>query len=202
MNTIKDHIISVTSSQFNREPVGCGGIGDSHHGCAADQYTTPVMPSCQNGPKSLMNVCNTSLNLSREELRQFLKQKEFPFSRKVCLIKKRWVWSMKITLSSSQPCLFKLFKLFKEDLEYDLPEGELNDLKPSVNTTKCSVLQKNLLLLWPTPGQSCLYSLTKKWIIWPNLNHHMYNLFYSLDLNDEDFDFYISELVTRQKINK
>lgn len=194
MYTIKDHIISVTSSQFNRAPVGCGGIGGSHHGCAADQYTTPVMPSCQNGPKSLMNVCNTSLNLSCEELRQFLKQKEFQFSsRKVCLIKKRWVWSMKITLFSSQPWLFKLFK---EDLEYDLPEGELNDLKPSV------LLQKNLLLLWPTPGQSCLYSLTKKWIIWPNPNHHMYHLFYSLDLNEEDCDFYISELVTRQKINK
>lgn len=73
-----------------------------------------------------MNVCNTSLNLSCEELRQFLKQKEFQFSsRKVCLIKKRWVWSMKITLFSSQPWLFKLFK---EDLEYNLPEGELNAL--------------------------------------------------------------------------
>ncbi len=28
---------TVTSSQSNRAPLGCGGMGDSHHGCAADK---------------------------------------------------------------------------------------------------------------------------------------------------------------------
>jgi len=28
---------TVTRSQSNRAPWGCGGTGDSHHGCAADK---------------------------------------------------------------------------------------------------------------------------------------------------------------------
>ncbi len=28
---------TVTKSQSNRAPLGCGGAGDSHHGCAADK---------------------------------------------------------------------------------------------------------------------------------------------------------------------
>ncbi len=28
---------TVTRSQSNRAPLGCGGTGDSHHGCAADK---------------------------------------------------------------------------------------------------------------------------------------------------------------------
>ncbi len=28
---------TVTRSQFNRAPLGCGGTGNSHHGCAADK---------------------------------------------------------------------------------------------------------------------------------------------------------------------
>ncbi len=29
-------------SQSNRAPLGCGGMGDSHHGCAADKSTATV----------------------------------------------------------------------------------------------------------------------------------------------------------------
>ncbi len=47
---------TVTRSQSNRAPLGCGGTGDSHHGCAADKSAATVMLSCQYGPKSLRNV--------------------------------------------------------------------------------------------------------------------------------------------------
>ncbi len=30
-------LLTVTRSQSNRAPLGCGGTGDSHHGCAADK---------------------------------------------------------------------------------------------------------------------------------------------------------------------
>ncbi len=33
---------TVTRSQSNRAPLGCGGTGDSHHGCAADKSTETV----------------------------------------------------------------------------------------------------------------------------------------------------------------
>ncbi len=32
----------VTSSQSNRAPLGCGGTGDTHHGCAADKSAATV----------------------------------------------------------------------------------------------------------------------------------------------------------------
>ncbi len=64
---------TVTRSQSNRAPLGCGGTGDLHHGCAA--CSNCVMLSCQYGPKSLRNVSNTLLNLCHEELRQFWREK-------------------------------------------------------------------------------------------------------------------------------
>ncbi len=33
---------TVTRSQSNRAPLGCGGTGDSHHGCAADKSAATV----------------------------------------------------------------------------------------------------------------------------------------------------------------
>ncbi len=33
---------TVTRSQSNRAPLGCGGMGDSHHGCAADKSVATV----------------------------------------------------------------------------------------------------------------------------------------------------------------
>ncbi len=33
---------TVTRSQSNRAPLGCGGMGDSHHGCAADKSAATV----------------------------------------------------------------------------------------------------------------------------------------------------------------
>ncbi len=77
---------TVTRSQFNRASLGCGGTGDSHHGCAADK-------SHQYGPKPLeqdrnRNVSNTLLNLCHEDLRQFWRQKGVqPGTSKVYLIK-------------------------------------------------------------------------------------------------------------------
>ncbi len=69
-------VSTVTRSQSNRVPLGCGGTGDSHHGCACRQICSDcVMISCQCGPKSLRSVFNTLLNLCHEELRQFWRQK-------------------------------------------------------------------------------------------------------------------------------
>ncbi len=33
---------TVTRSESNRAPLGCGGIGDSHHECAADKSAATV----------------------------------------------------------------------------------------------------------------------------------------------------------------
>ncbi len=63
---------TVTRSQSNRAPLGCGGMGDSHHICAADKICSNcVMLSCQYGPNYLRNVSKTLLNLCHEELSQF-----------------------------------------------------------------------------------------------------------------------------------
>ncbi len=56
---------TVTRSQSNRASLGCGGTGDSHHGCAAKICSNCVMLSWQYGPKSLSNVSNILLNLSQ-----------------------------------------------------------------------------------------------------------------------------------------
>ncbi len=48
-----------TISQSNRAPLGCGGMGDLHHGCAADKSAATVVFN-----KILLNLCH-------EELRQF-----------------------------------------------------------------------------------------------------------------------------------
>ncbi len=62
---------TVTRSQSNRAPLGCGGMGDSHHGCAADKSAATALCYRQYGPKSLRNVSNTLLNPCHEELRHF-----------------------------------------------------------------------------------------------------------------------------------
>ncbi len=66
---------TVTRSQSNRAPLGCGGTGDSHHGCAADKSAETVMLSCQYGPISQRNVSNTLLNRCHKDVRQFWRQK-------------------------------------------------------------------------------------------------------------------------------
>ncbi len=80
---------TVTRSQSNRAPLGCGGTRDSWM-CSRQICSNCVMLSCQNGPKSLSNVSNNLLNLCHEELRQFWRQKWVqPGASKVYLIK--WV---------------------------------------------------------------------------------------------------------------
>ncbi len=89
---------TVTRSLSNRAPLGCGGTGDLHHGCACNC----VMLSCQYGPKSLRNVSNTLLNLCHKELRQFWRQKGLQTSTsKVYLIK--WPVSVYICLFILSP---------------------------------------------------------------------------------------------------
>ncbi len=51
----------VTRSQSNRAPLGCGGTGDSHHGCVAEKNLQQLRDAiiyaiCQYRPKSLRNV--------------------------------------------------------------------------------------------------------------------------------------------------
>ncbi len=80
---------TVTRSQSNRAPLGCGGTRDSHHGCADDKSAATVwLLSWSIWPTSLRNVSNTLLNLCHEELRQFWRQKWVqPGTSKVYLIK-------------------------------------------------------------------------------------------------------------------
>ncbi len=79
---------TVTRSQSNRAPLGCGGTRDSHHGCAADKSAEIVWCYHVNMDQNLCNVSNTLLNLCHEELRQFWRQKGVqPVTSKVYLIK-------------------------------------------------------------------------------------------------------------------
>ncbi len=81
---------TVTRSQSNSAHMGCGGTGDSHHGCAADKSATPAccLLSCRYGPKSRRNVSKTLFNLCHEALRQLWRQKGFQHgTSKVYLIK-------------------------------------------------------------------------------------------------------------------
>ncbi len=80
---------TVTRSQSNRAPLGCGVTGDSHHGCAADKSAAPAWCYHVNMDQNLWgNVSNTLLNLCHEELRQFWRQKGIqPGTSKVYLIK-------------------------------------------------------------------------------------------------------------------
>ncbi len=61
---------TVTRSQSNRAALGCGGTGDSHHGCAAASWCYHF-----NRSKSVRKVSSTLLNLCQEELRPFWGQR-------------------------------------------------------------------------------------------------------------------------------
>ncbi len=109
----------VTRSQSNRAPLGCGGTGDSHHGCAANKSAATAWcyhANNQYGPKSLRNVSNTLLNLCYEELMQFWRQKGVqPRTCKVYLIKwpvsvyqffcSKFSFSLYYTMSHLKSCL-------------------------------------------------------------------------------------------------
>ncbi len=79
---------TVTRSQSNTAPLGCGGTGDLHHGCAAENLQQLHDAIMSIWPKTLRNVSNTLFNLCHEELRQFWWQKGVqPGTSKVYLIK-------------------------------------------------------------------------------------------------------------------
>ncbi len=42
MSSLTQMASTVTRSQSNRAPLGCGRKGDSHHGCAADKSAATV----------------------------------------------------------------------------------------------------------------------------------------------------------------
>ncbi len=79
--------------------------------CSRQICSNCVMLSCQCGPKSLINVSNTLLNLCHEELRQFWRQKGVqPGTSKVNLIK--WPVSVIAQLNATyfmRPVLLSLF---------------------------------------------------------------------------------------------
>ncbi len=77
---------SVSRSQSNRAPLGCGGFVSWM--CSWQICSNCVMLSCQCGPKSLRNVSNTLLNLCHEELRHFWRRRGVqPDTSKVYLLK-------------------------------------------------------------------------------------------------------------------
>ncbi len=80
---------TVTRSQSNRAPLGCGGTGDSYSWmCSRQICRNCVMLSCQYGPISQRNVSNTLLNRCHKDVRQFWRQKgSNPGTSKVYLIK-------------------------------------------------------------------------------------------------------------------
>ncbi len=69
---------TVTRSQSNRAPLGCGGTGDSHHGCAADKSAATVMLSCQYGPKSMRKCFQHLVESMPRRIKAVLKTKGDP----------------------------------------------------------------------------------------------------------------------------
>ncbi len=63
-----------TRSQSNRAALGCGGTGDSHHGCAADKSAATAWCYHVNIDQNLWESFQNLLNLCHEELRQFWRQ--------------------------------------------------------------------------------------------------------------------------------
>ncbi len=93
-NGLHSHQISI-----NRAPLGCGGTGNSHHGCAADKSAATAWCYHVNMDQ-IRNVSNTLLNLCHEELSQFWRQKGVqPGTSKVYLIK--WPWPVSIYIHSA-----------------------------------------------------------------------------------------------------
>ncbi len=84
----------------NRAPLGCGGTGDSHHGCAADKSAATAWRYHVNMDQNLWGMFpKTLLNLFHEELRQFWREKGFqPGTSKVYLIK----WPVRIYILTAQ----------------------------------------------------------------------------------------------------
>ncbi len=76
---------TVTRSQSNRVHLGCGGTGDSHHGCAADKSAATAWCYHVNMDQNLWGMFQHLVEL---ELRQFWRQKGVqPGTSKVYLIK-------------------------------------------------------------------------------------------------------------------
>ncbi len=88
---------TVTRSQSNRAPLGCGETRDSHYGRAADKSAATVWCYHVNEDQNLwgMSLRNTLLSLCYEVLRQFWRQNGVqPGTSKVCLIK--WAVSVNV----------------------------------------------------------------------------------------------------------
>ncbi len=85
---------TVTRSQSNRAPLGCGGTGDWHHGCAADKSAATAWCYHVNMDQNLWGMFPTPCWIyATEELRQFWRKKGVqPGTSKVYLIK--WPVSM------------------------------------------------------------------------------------------------------------
>jgi len=66
---------TVTRSQSNRAPLGCGRTGGSHHGLAADKSAATAWRYHVNMDQNLWGIFTFLLNLCNEELRQFWRQK-------------------------------------------------------------------------------------------------------------------------------
>ncbi len=67
---------TVTRSQSNRAPLGCGGTGDSHHGCADDKSAATVWCYHVNMDQNLEGMFPKPCWIyCHEELRQFWRQK-------------------------------------------------------------------------------------------------------------------------------
>ncbi len=88
----------VTRSQSNRTPLGCGGTGDSHHGCAADKSAATAWCYQVKMDQNLWEMFPTPCWIFNcEELRQFWRKKGVqPGTSKVYLIK--WPVSMYVWL--------------------------------------------------------------------------------------------------------
>ncbi len=70
---------TVTRSQSNRAPLGCGGTGDSHHGCAADKSAATTWIYRVNMDQNLWGMFPTPCWIyATKKLRAVLKAKGGP----------------------------------------------------------------------------------------------------------------------------
>ncbi len=92
---------TITRSQSNRVPLGCGGTGDLHHGCVADKSAATAW--CYH-----VNMDQNLWGMFPKELRQFWRQKVVqPGTSKLYLIK--WPVSVYIYYVEIWVYLFYVF---------------------------------------------------------------------------------------------
>ncbi len=128
---------TVTRSQSNRAPLGCGGTRDSHHGCADDKSAATVWCYHDNMNQNLWGMFTTPCWICATRIKAVLKAKGVqPGTSQVYLIK----WPVSV-------CIYWLFQIRRKSAssrawKFKSLIGNLMHFK-SIKVIQCSLLLIN-----------------------------------------------------------